>query len=181
MRLPVSIHTYYIVCEGIVRAGHGRFSLIDETKRLAVVDEITDARAEAKKSKLPYLSGEKERKLNEKDVGKKYAYFYAQPVAIWDGKEYKGAFPIDHIPKSRGLCSIGIFLIRRDKQGHVIRMGRYATGLSVKAKRAHAVRKRRFLATMRRGQQVPKKNRTIRAVPLSSKFWRDHRPSGVLD
>jgi len=150
MRLPVSIHTYYIVCEGIVRAGHGRFSLIDETKRHALVDEIADARVEAKKSKLPYLSDEKHRKLNEHDNGKKFAYVYEQPVAIWDGREYRGAFPIDYIPKSRGLCSIGVFLMCRDKDGHVIRTERYTTGLSIKAKRAHAIRKRRYNAALRR-------------------------------
>ena len=159
MRLPVSIHMYYIVCEGFVHSGNGRFSNINDTKRLAVVDEIGDARAEAKKSKLPYLSDEKFRKLNEHDNGKRFAYFYAQPVAIWDGREYKGAFPIPTIPKSRGLCSIGIFLMRRDKQGHVIRMGRYATGLSVKAKRAHAIRKRRFLAAVLRERKASKRHR----------------------
>ena len=150
MRLPVSIHTYYLVYEGVVRHGRGRFSIIDDTKRLAIVDDINEAREEAKESKHPYLSDDKLRKLDESHNGKKYAYFYKQTVAIWDGREDKGAFPIERIPISRGLCSSGIFLMCRDKDGHIIRTERYTTGFSKKAKRNHAIRKRRYLAALRR-------------------------------
>ncbi len=150
MRLPVEVHVYYIVCRGVVRNGQGRYSDIDDLKRLAVTEDPGEARMECRKVDLPYLTDYKWSRLSESDEGKKFVYFYSQTVAIWEGRRHKGGFPIDAIPASRGLCSTGIFPIRHDANGHIIRMCPSLEGLSEETRRQHPARKRRYLADLHR-------------------------------
>ena len=122
MRLPVSIHTYYIVCRGyIVWENSG--SDIHETRQLAIVADEKEARDVCKKSGLRYIKYRTALRMSQERAEKKerVVTYYSQTVAVWDNRKYKGGFPIWDIPMKRGLCATGIFLMRLNKAGKVVR------------------------------------------------------------
>lgn len=163
MRLPVSIHTYYIVYRGYTKWLYGSYGSIHETKQLAIVDNEADARVICGNSSLPYVSDRSIRKMRKERAESKerVVSYYSVVVAIWDNHKYKGAFPIPHIPIKRGLCATGLFLMRRNKAGKVVR-----TEASKYGQRHQNVPKKRAKPKMIRASRVKRTGKTIRVMSV---------------